>query len=93
MKCNKFIKALMLASFASAIAASTAFAADSVQGKTVAFIPKLTGNAFFESANAGAQAYSKKVGYTVEYMGSPNASVADEVNVINQAVARGVDAI
>ncbi len=93
MKCNKFIKALMLASFASAIAASTALAADSVQGKTVAFIPKLTGNAFFESANAGAQAYSKKVGYTVEYMGSPNASVADEVNVINQAVARGVDAI
>lgn len=26
-------------------------------------------------------------------MGSPNASVADEVNVVNQAVARGVDAI
>ena len=37
-------------------AASTADSGTkSVEGKTVVFIPKLTGNAFFESANAGAQ--------------------------------------
>ncbi|MCC8026421.1 MAG: substrate-binding domain-containing protein [Clostridium sp.] len=64
-----------------------------VSGKTVAFIPKLTGNAFFESANNGAQEYSKKWGFTVDYQGSANAAVADQVQVINNAVASGVDAI
>ena len=60
---------------------------------TVAFVPKLTGNAFFESANNGAQEYSKGWGFTVDYQGSANAAVADQVNVINNAVASGVDAI
>jgi len=64
-----------------------------VSGLTVAFIPKLTGNAFFESANNGAQEYSKEWGFTVDYQGSANAAVADQVNVINNAVASGVDAI
>lgn len=64
-----------------------------ISGKTVAFIPKLTGNAFFESANTGAQEYAKKWGFTVDYQGSPNAAVADQVNVINNAVASGADAI
>ena len=64
-----------------------------VSGLTVAFIPKLTGNAFFESANNGAQEYSKELGFTVDYQGSANAAVADQVNVINNAVASGVDAI
>jgi ABC-type sugar transport system substrate-binding protein len=65
----------------------------SVAGKTVVFIPKLTGNAFFESANNGAQAYAKNWGFTVDYQGSPNAAVADQVQVINNAVASGADAI
>ena len=64
-----------------------------VAGMTVAFVPKLTGNAFFESANNGAQEYSKGWGFTVDYQGSANAAVADQVNVINNAVASGVDAL
>ena len=64
-----------------------------IEGMTVAFIPKLTGNAFFEVANSGAQEYAKEWGINVEYMGSPNATVADQVSVINQAIASGVDAI
>ncbi len=64
-----------------------------VSGKTVVFIPKLTGNAFFESANNGAQEYSKGWGFTVDYQGSPNAAVADQVNVINSAIVSGADAI
>lgn len=64
-----------------------------VEGKTVAFIPKLTGNAFFEVANEGAQKYAADWGMTVEYMGDATASVAAQVAVINQAVAAGVDAI
>ena len=65
----------------------------SVEGKTVAFIPKLTGNAFFEVANVGAQEFSKDWGMTVEYIGTANATAADQVGVINDAVAKGVDAI
>ena len=65
----------------------------SVEGKTVAFIPKLTGNAFFEVANVGAQEFSKDWGMTVEYIGTANATAADQVGVINDAVAQGVDAI
>lgn len=64
-----------------------------VAGKTVAYIPKLTGNAFFEAANVGAQKYAAEWGMTVDYMGSPNATAADQVAVINDAVAKGVDAI
>jgi len=64
-----------------------------ISGKTVAFIPKLTGNAFFESANAGAQKYGKTWDITVDYQGSANAAVADQVQVINNAVASGVDAL
>lgn len=65
----------------------------SIEGKTVAFIPKLTGNAFFEAANNGAQKYAKDWGITIDYMGDATASVSAQVAVINQAVAAGVDAI
>jgi ABC-type sugar transport system, periplasmic component len=81
------------ASAAASQAASKAAAGGDVKGKTVVFIPKLTGNAFFESANAGAQKYAKEWGFTVNYQGSPNAAVADEVQVVNNAIASGADAI
>lgn len=75
----------------SAPAESTTVA--SVEGKTVAFIPKLTGNAFFESANDGAQKFAKEAGFKVDYIGDSTASVSAQVAVINQAVASGADAI
>jgi len=58
--------------------------ASDITGKTVVFIPKLTGNAFFESAAKGAQKYGKEWGINVDYQGSPNAAVADQVSVINK---------
>lgn len=64
-----------------------------VSGKTVVFIPKVTGNAFFEAANDGAQKYAKDWGFTVEYEGSATAGAAEQVEVINKAVASGADAI
>lgn len=73
--------------------ASKAAAGGNVKGKTVVFIPKVTGNAFFESANKGAQKYAAQWGFTVNYQGSPNAAVADEVQVVNNAIASGADAI
>lgn len=59
----------------------------------VVFIPKLTGNAFFESANVGAQDMAKQVGFSAKYDGNPVASVANQVQVINSAVNQGADAI
>lgn len=67
--------------------------ASAVEGLTVAFIPKVTGNAFFESANNGAQEYAEEWGLTVDYIGDSTASVSAQVAVINQAIANGVDAI
>ena len=64
-----------------------------ITGKTVAFIPKVTGNAFFESANDGAQKYAKDWGIIVDYIGDSTASASAQVAVINQAVANGVDAL
>lgn len=72
---------------------SAVSAENSIKGKVVAFIPKVTGNSFFEAANAGAQKYAEKWGITVKYMGSATASVTDELDVIQQAIDAGVDAI
>ncbi|MDR3051857.1 MAG: substrate-binding domain-containing protein [Oscillospiraceae bacterium] len=60
---------------------------------TIVFVPKLSGNAFFESANDGAQAYAEKIGFTVKYDGNPEASVANQVAIINNAINQGVDGI
>jgi AI-2 transport system substrate-binding protein len=67
--------------------------AESIDGLTVAFIPKVTGNAFFESANDGAQEYAADWGISVEYMGNAVAGAAEQVEVIHQAINTGVDAI
>lgn len=60
---------------------------------SVAFIPKLTGNSFFESANVGAQDLAAEVGFECVYTGNPEASVANQVQVINSAVQQGFNAI
>ncbi|MDL2210126.1 substrate-binding domain-containing protein [Desulfovibrio sp. OttesenSCG-928-O18] len=59
----------------------------------ILFIPKVTGNAFFEAANSGVQEYAKKHGLSVEYKGSPRASIADQQEIIKDAIAKKVDAI
>ena len=74
--------------------AETASGAKSaVDGLTVAFIPKVSGNSFFEAANDGAQKYGAQWGLTVDYIGSPDASVTTQLELIQQAIDKGVDAI
>ncbi len=68
---------------------ATALAADI----TVVFVPKLSGNAFFESANDGAQEYAAAHGFAVKYDGNPEAAVANQVAIINNAIQQGADAI
>ena len=64
-----------------------------VDGLTVAFIPKVSGNSFFEAANDGAQKYAADWGLTVDYIGSPDASVTTQLDLIQQAIDKGVNAI
>ncbi len=67
--------------------------ASAKNGKMIVFIPKISGNAFFEVANDGAQELAEKVGFTVKYDGSPDASVANQVTIINNAIQQGADGI
>lgn len=59
----------------------------------VVFIPKVTGNAFFEAANQGVQMYAKKYGFTVAYRGSPEAAIDHQKKIIEEAIAQKVAAI
>lgn len=59
----------------------------------VVFVPKLSGNSFFESGNDGAQEMAKKNGFTVKYDGNPEASVANQVTIINNAIQQGAQAL
>lgn len=59
----------------------------------VVFIPKMTGNAFFESGNNGAQQMGEDEGFNVKYDGTPEGTVANQVQIINSAVSSGADAI
>jgi AI-2 transport system substrate-binding protein len=60
---------------------------------TVVFVPKLTGNAFFEAANAGAQQYAQRNGFHVNYQGSPVATVEEQAAVLEKVFATSPDAV
>lgn len=65
----------------------------SSKNQLVAFIPKITGNMYFESGNAGAQEMAKKAGFTVKYDGNPTAAVENQVQIINSEVNQGATAL
>ena len=91
---KKLQKVLALAvAIATLFALSVGAYAAEIKDVTVVFIPKVSGNAFFESANVGAQDLAKKVGYTVKYDGNPEAAVANQVAIIDNAINSGADAI
>lgn len=59
----------------------------------VAFIPKLTGVGFFEAGGEGAVAAGPKNGLDVQYLGSPEASVAKQTELINSYIDQGFKAV
>ncbi|MBQ9494393.1 MAG: substrate-binding domain-containing protein [Treponema sp.] len=93
---KKLLSSMMVLFFVSSLACAGGAQEDGSGSKkdvVVVFIPKISGNAFFEVANEGAQKLAKHVGFTVKYDGSPDAAVANQVNIINNAVQQGADAI
>lgn len=104
MKCSKSLAvilstAVILGTLAgcskgsSSTGTSGSSASASTSSQTVAFIPKITGNMYFESGNAGAQEMAKKVGFKVNYDGNPTAAVANQVQIINSEVNQGATAL
>lgn len=62
----KKILAMILALCMALTLASAVAEGSAVDGMTVAFIPKVSGNSFFEAANDGAQKYAAEWGLTVD---------------------------
>lgn len=86
---SKVLAAMMVIAMLASVMVAPAFAEDI----NVVFVPKLSGNAFFEAANDGAQKYASENGFTVTYDGNPEASVANQVAIIQNAINSGADAI
>ena len=88
--CNRFIAIILCLVFFTMLGCSDSTKKSDI---TVVFIPKLTGNAFFEAANKGAQEYAGRNGFKVVYSGNPVADVAYQIEIIQQAVADKADSI
>ena len=87
-KFKKLLSAIMLA-----VLFVSPFSYAAAAGKLVVLVPKLSGNAFFEAANDGAQKIAEESGFEVKYDGNPEASVSNQVTIINNAIQQGADGI
>ena len=59
----------------------------------IAVVPKALDNPIFIDAKVAAEAAGEELGITVEYTGSTNSDAAEQVNVIEGLISKGVDAM
>ncbi len=96
MKKTQFLVALFCIAIAGAVfAGGNGETKDSGEkGKyTIAIMPKLIGIPYFNASEEGAMRAGKELGVNVIYTGPSTADAAQQVKMIEDLIARGVDAI
>ena len=89
MACGGGNKATTTESSKAAAAGDTASSGE----KNVVFMPKLVGIPYFTTCNEGAQEAAKELGITCTYNGPTTADAAQQVTMLEDYLAQGVDAI
>ena len=89
MACGGGNKATTTESSKAAAAGDTASSGE----KNVVFMPKLVGIPYFTTCNEGAQEAAKELGITCTYNGPTTADAAQQVTMLEDYIAQGVDAI
>ena len=85
---------LRLAAVATALAATAMLTVTALaEEMEIAVIPKLIGIPYFASTGVGAAAAGEELGIKITYNGPTDASTEGQINIVNQAIRRGVDAI